>query len=356
MVNGESVKFDIRGMLPEELRELLHEAGEKPYRAAQVFGWIQDKAVQSFSEMKNAGDKVSDFLAKRTQLQPLKLVRERISSDGTRKYLWALQDKSLIETVLMRHGGDKTRNRNTLCLSTQVGCGMGCSFCATGTLGFIRNLEAGEIVAQVLDVTRQRAAEEEGFKVHNLVYMGMGEPLLNLSAVLKSIKILNNSAGQNIGIRRITVSTCGLAPQIEQLAEEELDIVLAVSLHAPTNDLRDRMMPVNRRYPLERLLAACRRYIEKTGRRVTFEYALIKGLNDSPAQAKELAALLAGLKANVNLIPINTHANNTFKRPHPAGVQGFLRLLQNQGLHAVIREEKGGDIEAACGQLAGKER
>lgn len=356
MVNGETTKVNIRGMLPEELKKLLSEAGEQAYRAAQVFGWVQEKASGDFAEMKNVGESVSGCLKARTYLEPLQLQKESVSSDGTRKYLWALPDKNKIETVLMRHAGDKTRSRNTLCISTQVGCAMACSFCATGTLGFTRNLDAGEIVSQVLDVTRVRAAEEAGFKVHNLVYMGMGEPLLNLSAVLKSIKILNNSAGQNIGIRRITVSTCGLVPQMEQLAREGLDIVLAVSLHAPTNELRNQLMPVNRRYPLEELLAACRSYIEQTGRRLTFEYALIRGVNDSARQAHELAALVSGLKANVNLIPVNTHAGNAYRRPDSAAVQGFLKILRNKGINASIREEKGSDIDAACGQLAIRER
>lgn len=347
---------EIRGLLPGEIREMLVQKGDLPYRAGQVFRWVQEKAVPSWAEMTNIGEITRHILSGKTKLEPLALLHELVSRDGTRKYLWRLCDDNRIETVLLHHSGSFTRERNTVCLSTQVGCAMGCAFCATGRLGFKRNLSAGEITSQVLDLTWRRRQVQPGFKVQNLVYMGMGEPLLNLSAVLKSIRIFNIEAGQNIGMRRITVSTCGIVPQIYQLAAEGLDLVLAVSLHAPTNELRDKLMPVNTRYPLEELIPACRYYAEKTGRRLTFEYVLLKNINDTPEQGRKLAELLSGFRANVNLIPLNTMANGTYCRPEPERVKRFQVLLQQLGVQAVVREEKGSDIEAACGQLAGKER
>jgi len=356
MVKTKEIKPDIRGLQLDELKALLVEAGEKPFRATQIFRWVHESAVQDWHEMKNIGEQTRHILNNIVKIEPLKIRQERISKDGTRKYLWELNDANLIETVLLSHSGDITRNRNTLCLSTQVGCAMACNFCATGTMGFSRNLGAGEILSQALDILRIRQKEDPGFKIHNLVYMGMGEPLLNLSAVLKSIRIFNSNEGQKIGIRRITVSTCGLVPQIDILAEEKLDIVLAISLHAPNNEMRDMIMPVNKQYPLEKLIPACQRYIEKTNRRITFEYALIKGMNDKEEHAQQLASLLQGLHANLNLIPINSHPNSKYKRPELVSVKYFSGLLKKKGLNVVIREEKGSDIEAACGQLAGKER
>lgn len=338
---------DVRGLTQEELMTLMEELQEKPFRGKQIFHWVQGAAVQSFEEMHNLSSGLRRKLAEFFALQPLNLLCEQISRDGTRKYLWELPDGNRIESVLLFHEGDFTRKHTTLCLSTQVGCPMGCGFCATGKLGFIRNLTAGEIVSQVLDLVAL------SFPINNLVYMGMGEPLLNLPAIIKSIKLLNYEDGQNIGIRRITVSTCGLVPQIRQLAAENLDLVLAISLHAPNNELRNQIMPVNRTYPLEELMAACRYYIGETGRRVTFEYALVKGFNDGPERARELATLLKGLKANVNLIPVNNITDGSYHRPLKEDILKFLGTLREEGLEAVIREEKGSDIAAACGQLAG---
>lgn len=348
---------EIRGLEKEEIRECLLKLKEKAFRGNQVFSWIQAKAVQSWEEMTNLGVVLQHKLARNFTLHPLKLLLERVSEDGTRKYLWELADGKRIESVLLFHGGDITRKRTTLCLSTQVGCPMGCSFCATGKLGFARNLTVGEIVSQVLDITSLIRRSEEfsgkGFKINNLVYMGMGEPLLNLPAVLKSIKLLNYKDGQEIGMRRITVSTCGLVPQIEQLASEKLDIVLAISLHASNDELRNKIMPVNRQYPLAELMQVCRKYIAKTGRRLTFEYALVKGFNDSMRAVVELTELLKGMKANVNVIPVNSTFNNQYQRPFPGEIEKFVDALLEKGIDAVIREEKGSDIEAACGQLAG---
>lgn len=355
----EKATLKIRGLFLEEVKALVLEAGEQPYRGSQLFHWVQAKAAENWEEMTNLSRSLRDKLSLMAELRPLILNQERVSKDGTRKYLWQLSDGLLIESVLLYHGGDITKDRYTLCLSSQVGCPMGCGFCATGKIGYKRNLRTDEIISQVLDTTALMRRGDPGFKIGNLVYMGMGEPLLNLPAVIKSIKILNHKDGQNIGIRRITISTCGLVPQIDELADQDLDIVLAVSLHAPNNALRDALMPVNRQYPLEKLLTACRRYTEKTGRRITMEYALMEGFNDSPSQAEELGRLLSGLSANVNIIPVNESSaavNNEgviYRRPAPDAARRFLTLLKEQGLNAVIREEKGSDIQAACGQLAG---
>ncbi len=347
-----NLKQDVRDLTPEELKKVMRESGEKAFRADQVFKWVQAKAVQHWQEMKNISAATQANLAEVLELVPLNLLRERISSDGTRKYLWGLADHQAVESVLLHHSGDITKTRNTLCISTQVGCAMGCNFCATGKLGFTRNLSAGEIVGQVLDTTYRRRLEQKDFKINNLVYMGMGEPLLNLLAVLKSITLLNDNQGQNIGIRRITVSTCGIVPQILELAQLKLDIVLAISLHAPNNELRSSIMPINRKYPLEQLMAACKEYVKITGRRITFEYALVKNFNDSLEQARELAQLTKDLAANINIIPVNDGGHN-YKKPTAREIKNFVRILRSFGLDAVVREEKGSDIEAACGQLAG---
>jgi 23S rRNA (adenine2503-C2)-methyltransferase len=346
-------KTDIRGLTLEEMKELLTSLGEKSFRGQQIFQWVQDKAVQNWTEMRNIGQETKKKLEQYAELIPHKLLIERVSHDGTRKFLWELKDGCNIESVLLHHTGDITKTRYTVCLSTQVGCPMGCGFCATGKLKFTRNLTAGEIAGQVLDITYYRRKVENDFKINNVVYMGMGEPLLNLAAVLKSIRILHNEQGQNIGIRRFTISTCGLVPQIRELALEKLDIVLAVSLHAPTNELRNQIMPVNQKYPLEELINACREYIELTGRRITFEYALVKGFNDGLKEVHALVKLLRGLEANVNIIPVNTTDNNVYQRPALTEVYRFVKALEDNGIKAVIREEKGSDIQAACGQLAG---
>lgn len=342
---------EIRALTREEIMVAMDELGEKAFRGKQIYHWIQSAGVQSWDEMRNLPGELRAKLAGYFALQPLHLLLEQVSKDGTRKYLWELPDGNRIESVLLFHEGDFTRKHTTLCISTQVGCPMGCGFCATGKLGFIRNLSAGEIVSQVLDCVNLWPGE--AFKINNLVYMGMGEPLLNLPAVVKSIKLLNHKDGQNIGMRRITVSTCGLVPQIQQLAAENLDLVLAVSLHAPNNALRNQIMPVNRTYPLEELLEACRDYICQTGRRITFEYALIKGFNDGVERARELAGLLKGLKANLNIIPVNNTSGSEYQKPLDEQIKKFLRTLKQEGIEAVIREEKGSDIAAACGQLAG---
>lgn len=346
--------LELRGMLPEDIKVLLEQLKEQSFRANQIFSWLQQHGVTDISQMSNLSKELRQKLIDQSYVNSLELVRSQESKDGTKKYLWQLRDKSLIETVLMVYRGDKNRWRNTVCLSTQVGCAMGCSFCATGQGGYIRNLQAGEIVSQVLDIQNLMRLEERDFKITNLVYMGMGEPLNNYDNVIKSIKIFNHQLGQNIGIRRITVSTCGIVPKILKLAQEKLDIVLAISLHAPNDNLRNQIMPINHQYPMGALKDACQQYIVNTNRRITFEYALVKGFNDELVHARELASFLKSLLANVNLIPVNPVSDPFFSRPQKEKIRNFVKELNRLGIEAVIREEKGTDIDAACGQLRGK--
>jgi 23S rRNA (adenine2503-C2)-methyltransferase len=337
---------DLRELLPEEIAGLMRDMGEPSFRAGQVFAWLQKAGVSSYQDMSNIPAGLRQRLEASCPLPRPRLLRRQESGDGTKKYLFALRDGEAIESVLMSHREETGHIRRTLCLSSQVGCPMGCVFCATGGLGLKRNLEAGEIVSQVMEV---RAIEK--MNIHNLVYMGMGEPLLNMEAVLKSIRLLNHAQGQKIGIRRITMSTCGLPDQIRRLAAEGLDLVLAVSLHGPDDEIRGRLMPVNKRYPLRELLAACRYYAAAGNRRITFEYIMIKDVNVGEEAAAKLGKLLAGIPCNINLIPVNPGAHG-FVRPGRPEQLRFCQALGRAGLTAVIREEKGTDIAGACGQLA----
>lgn len=346
---------DIRALFPEEIAAWLEGQGEKRFRAKQIFRWLQVQCAQSYAEMTDVSKSLQALMTRSWPIRTLSIKQELVSRDGTCKYLFELADGQRIEAVLMRYTEESGHLRYTLCVSTQVGCVMGCVFCATGQGGFFRNLTAGEIVGQILDITHTRRQTDPGFKISNVVYMGMGEPLQNYDAVLRSILILNHAEGQQIGIRRITVSTCGIPGQIRRLAEEGLDIVLALSLHSPEDALRSRLMPVNRRYPLDEVMAACRDYAEKTGRRITFEYILIQDVNDSLKQAGSLCQLLKGIPCNVNIIPIN-QGEHGFKKPSRANQMLFKNALEKCGITAVIREEKGADIAGACGQLAGQKK
>ena len=342
-----------RALFPEEIRRILEEWGEKPFRGDQIFQWIQKRAAKDYEEMTNLPAGLRRQLAQNLPLGRLVLCRWQLSADGTRKYLFRLEDGDGIETVLMEHREATGHIRHTLCLSTQAGCAMGCVFCATGRSGFRRNLTCGEIVGQVLEVAALMGQDRPGFTIDNLVYMGMGEPLQNLDAVLKSIRLLNHPQGQKIGIRRITVSTCGLPQGIRRLAAENLDITLAVSLHSPFDSQRSQLMPINRRYPLKTVLEACREYCEAGGRRITFEYIMIQDVNLGSVAAAELCRLLKDLPCHINLIPIN-QGSHGFHRPGKKAREEFRRLLLAGGLAASFREEKGSDISGACGQLAGE--
>ena len=343
-------KKDLRAMDLDEMTALLQQLNQPAFRAKQVFGWVHQKQVQQISQMHNLGKSVLEQLEQQCQLTVCSLERKQVSQDGTEKFLFALADGSYIECVLMRYRGDQSKQRNTLCISSQVGCAMGCTFCATGQGGFVRNLTAGEIVSQVYAVNQILAEEGDELPVGNVVFMGMGEPLLNLDNVLKAIRLLNDAQGQQIGIRRITVSTCGIVSKLQALAQEHLDVVLAVSLHAPNDEQRSAVMPVNRQYPLDALMAACREYQRQTHNRISFEYALIAGFNDQPLHVQQLRQLLRGLDCHLNLIPVNPVANTAqFSRPSKKQVAAFVQALQQAGLKASVREEKGVDIDGACG-------
>ncbi|MGI6332010.1 MAG: 23S rRNA (adenine(2503)-C(2))-methyltransferase RlmN [Zhaonellaceae bacterium] len=345
-------KIDLQGMDIEEITNLLKQLQEPEYRARQLFQWIHQKAAISFAEMTNIPKSLQAKLASLRVFEPPKIAKIRQSQlDDTVKYLLTLSDGNTVETVRMSYLGKDIKDRHTVCISCQVGCAMGCVFCATGLSGWRRNLTTGEILAQVLMAQRelQKASSEE--KITNVVFMGMGEPLLNYENVLKAIHLLNNPLGLNIGMRKITVSTCGLVPQIYKLAEEKLPIVLAISLHAPIDMLRNKLLPINKKYPIKMLMEACRHYIQSTGRRITFEYALIADVNDSIHHAEKLANILSGLNANVNLIPLNNVEGTGLRRSSKSKAQAFLNNLKRAGIEATFREEKGSDIEAACGQL-----
>jgi len=337
---------DARGLFPEEIREMVEGMGEPAYRGAQIFTWLHREAASSYQQMSNIGKMLRQRLEEDLPLARPSLIRRDESADGTVKFLFALADGVLIESVLMHHREETGHTRHTVCLSSQAGCAMGCGFCSTASLGFQRNLTAGEIVSQALEI-----ALTEKTTIHNAVYMGMGEPLLNWEAVKRSIQLLHHPLGQNIGIRRITVSTCGLPEGILQLAEWELDPVLAVSLHAADDETRTRLMPVNRRYPLREVITACRAYCMNTGKRITFEYVMIKDVNIGEDAARKLSALLKGIPCNINLIPVNPGLHG-YDCPDRQEQARFLKALGGVGFEAVIRQERGQDIRGACGQLA----
>jgi 23S rRNA (adenine2503-C2)-methyltransferase len=319
--------------------------GEPAYRAAQLFGWTYRSLVSGFDAMTNLPLPLRQQLAELATIQSLRPLDAVVSANGlTSKTLFELWDWETIEAVLMRYQG-----RHTVCISSQVGCAIGCPFCATGQSGFTRNLSTGEIVDQVLHSAR--LLKEQDLSISNVVLMGMGEPLANYDAMWGAIEILNDRRGFGLGSRRFTVSTAGLPPGITRLAQEELSVGLAVSLHAANNELRDRLVPLNRRYPLSDLITACREYAERTGRRVTFEYALIDGINDSPSQAEELGHLLRGLLCHVNLIPLNPTEDCNYQPSGRAHVLAFRRTLNRTGIPNTVRLGRGMDISAGCGQL-----
>lgn len=348
-----------------ELEQCVDEMGEAPYRARQLWRALYHEIRESFDEMTSLSKKFRDSLKSRFIISPLEKVFYLSSSDGsTDKALFRLPDGELIETVLMRYEPDGHRKvRRTVCVSTQAGCALGCTFCATGQQGFRRQLTAGEIVSQVIFMERIACAEDEeqiarggrtkGERqgVTNVVFMGMGEPLANYENSIGAIRALNDGQGLHIGARHITVSTVGLVPQILRLADEDLQINLAVSLHAPDNATRSETMPVNLRYPIEDLLAACKIYIEKTNRRIFFEYVLLHGQNDSVEHADALGMLLNEMLCHVNLIPVNPTADGQFKRPAREFRTAFQQKLREYGVASTIRMEKGIDIDAGCGQL-----
>lgn len=337
------------GLEKSDWLQWLEARGEPAFRAGQILDWIFRKRVGSFDEMTNLGAGLRAALAQDFALNRVRSATQQGSVDTTRKFLLRLPDGRLIETVLIQASpalyGEKS-DRRTLCVSSQVGCAYDCRFCASGLAGFTRNLTAGEIVEQLL-----RAEELSGELVNNLVFMGMGEPLANLANLTKAIRILNADWGAGIGARRLTVSTSGLAPQIEKLAEDPIQIRLAVSLHGATDEVRERIMPVNRKYPIDRLLEALRVWCSRKKQKITFEYILIDGVNDGLDQAHRLVTMARSLQAKVNLIPYNHVEGLSWQRPSKSRQEAFLAVLNRAGIQATPRREKGHDIEAACGQL-----
>jgi 23S rRNA (adenine2503-C2)-methyltransferase len=360
------VPTDIKSLTREEL-EARFKTWEQPvYRVAQLLDWLYVRRVASWDAMTNLPKALREKLRKNFSLQTLELVRRQGSHDTTQKFLWRLHDHALIESVLIPANPalyGEASDRHTLCISTQVGCAYGCKFCASGLDGWKRNLTPDEIVEQILAVERwnepQSRVERQVSKaeatgprlVNNIVVMGMGEPLANYDNLLKALKILNAPWGGGIGARKITISTSGLAPQIRKLAAEPMQFRLAISLHGATDETRNKIMPVNRKYPLKELINACEDYQHEKGRMITLEYILIAGVNDSIDQTRPLASLARKLFAKVNLIPYNKVEGLSWERPGEAACENFLAALEKQKVTATLRREKGHDIDAACGQL-----
>ena len=328
----------------DELQEELVSIGEKKYRAEQIFKWIYVEKVKEFDEMTNLSLELREKLKANFTMCNYKILRKQESSDGTKKYLFDVLDSNAIETVLMQYHHGKT-----ICVSSQIGCKMGCKFCASTGIQFVRSLTAGEIVEQILAVE-----QDIGDKISNVVFMGIGEPFDNYDNVMKAIKIINNQKGLNIGARHISVSTSGLVPRIYDFANEDLQCTLSISLHATNDEKRSSMMPVNKRYSIEELMEACRYYIDKTNKRISFEYALAKDNNDNLDDAKELVKLLKGMLCHVNLIPINKIENGSYTKSTNENIIKFRDYLNDNGIVATIRRELGSDIDAACGQLRRK--
>lgn len=343
------LKESIYSLRPDELEQWLKQHGEKPFRAAQIYDWLYNKRVKTFDEMLNLPKGLREKLEANFALTTLSTIVKQESKDGTIKFLFQLQDGYSIETVLMRHDYG-----NSICVTTQVGCRIGCTFCASTLGGLKRHLMAGEIVEQVVKVQQQLDATNE--RVSSIVIMGIGEPFDNYDAMMNFLKIVNNDKGLNIGARHITVSTSGIVPKIYQFADEGMQINFAVSLHAPNQEARQKLMPIARAYKLDELLEAVRYYTKKTGRRVTFEYGLMSGENDSVEVAEELSALIKNIKCHVNLIPINYVPERDYIRTSRSKIFEFEKTLKKNGINVTIRREQGADIAAACGQLRAQER
>ncbi len=335
---------NIKDYTLEELKEELKEIGEKPFRAEQIYKWIYEARVSSFDEMTNLSLELREKLEQIYEIKEFKILKKQEASDGTRKYLFDVLDGNAIETVLMQY-----HHGFSICVSSQIGCKMGCKFCASTGIPFARNLSSGEIIEQIMSVER-----DANVRISNIVFMGIGEPLDNYDNVVKSIRIINHPKGLNIGARHISISTSGLVPKIYQLAEENIQCTLSVSLHATTDKQRNSMMPVNNTYPIEELLQACKDYIAKTNRRISFEYALAKENNDNLEDAKRLVNLLKGMLCHVNLIPINKIENGAYVKSSNENIMKFRDYLNDHGIVATIRRELGSDIDAACGQLRRK--
>ncbi len=338
------MKKNLRDYTLSELETLLTELGEPKFRAKQIFKWLYDGA-ESFEDMTNIPKSFCQKLENDYTVSLPKIEQKFVSHiDETRRYLLQLDDGNFIESVLMKY-----KHGYTICISTQVGCAMGCRFCASTRGGKVRNLTAGEIVGQVI-----RTQKDLGDRISNIVLMGMGEPLDNYDNVMRFLENINNPLGINIGHRHISLSTCGLADRIRELADKQLQITLSISLHAPNDKKRSEIMPINKKYNIGALMNACKYYIEKTNRRISFEYTLISGVNDTPDEARELLRLISGMLCHVNLIPVNEVSETGFKSTNRKAVEGFQAILEKGGISTTIRREMGADISAACGQLRAK--
>jgi len=343
-INGGVVlteKTDIQSLNWQELTEYVQQTGQKAFRGRQLYQWMHKNLVQSFGKMANLPKSFREELEKNCTLCRVQAAERQVSSDGTGKYLMRLSDGNYIESVLMKY-----KYGNSVCISTQVGCRMGCRFCASTVGGLVRNLTVSEMLGQIYEIQRIT-----GERVSNVILMGIGEPLDNYSNVVKMIRMLSDGHGLQISQRNITLSTCGLVGQIRRLAEEKLAITLAISLHAPNDTLRQEMMPIAKQYSISEILLACQDYFKKTNRRITFEYSLIEGKNDSGTDARNLATLLSGLNCHVNLIPLNPVKGRMGKRPQRSRIEAFQAILERNHIKVTIRREMGSDIHAACGQL-----
>ncbi len=335
---------NIKDFSLEELKQEMQTLQEKPFRAEQIFKWLYEEKVKAFDEMTNLSLSLREKLKETYTICNYNIIKKQEAKDGTKKYLFDVLDGNAIETVLMQY-----HHGYSICVSSQIGCKMGCKFCASTGIKFIRDLTAGEIVEQIIAVE-----QDENIRISNVVFMGIGEPLDNYDNVVKAIRLINHPKGLNIGARHISVSTSGLVPKIYQLAEENIQCTLSISLHATNNQKRSSMMPVNNSYPIEELLQACKDYIAKTNRRISFEYALAKDNNDNLEDAKELVKLLKGMLCHVNLIPINSIENGIYTKASNENIIKFRDYLNEHGIVATIRRELGSDIDAACGQLRRK--
>lgn len=338
------MKQDLKSMNYNEIAQALKEMGEPAYRAKQVFVWLH-KGAKSFDEMTNLSKALRQKLEQQYYITVPQIVRKQVSAkDGTVKYLWQLGDGNCVESVLMRY-----HHGNSICISSEVGCAMGCAFCASTKGGLVRRLTASEMVDQVLF-----SSLDSGLEISNIVLMGIGEPLDNYDTVLRFLELINSPDGMNIGMRHISLSTCGLVDKIERLAHEKLQLTLSVSLHAPLDEIRSTIMPVNRKYNVDTLLEACRNYFKTTGRRISFEYAMIRDVNDSAEIARILAKKLEGIAAHVNLIPLNNIEESPLKPSDRKTVMTFQEILESHGIPATVRRTLGSDIDASCGQLRRK--
>lgn len=334
-------KANIKSFTFDELKQEMISLGEKPFRAEQIFKWVHQENVTSFDDMTNLSKEFREKLKEKYTINNFNIIRKLESKDGTKKFLFDVLDGNAIESVLMQY-----KYGYSICVSSQVGCRMGCKFCASTGIPFSRSLEAGEIVEQILAVQR-----EENVRISNIVFMGIGEPLDNYDNVIKAINIINHPKGLNIGTRHISISTSGVVPNIYRLANENIQCTLSISLHSSNNEKRSEMMPVNKMYPIEQLMEACGDYIKVTNKRISFEYALAKDSNDNLQDAKDLVKLLKGMLCHVNLIPINKIENGKYSKSTNENIIKFRDYLNDNGIVATIRRELGSDIDAACGQL-----